>query len=107
MEQDRSTLLSSLWALRVFRAPLYRAALLWFALHVFIGIANGGVVFNFAQIRFVVIIAAVVGYIDSRRRHETTFLGNLGIPAFLPPLLWAGTVIAIETLLRLGHAILV
>lgn len=107
MGRDRSTLISSLWALRVARAPLARAAVLWLALHVFIGIANGGLVFNFAQIRFVVIVAGVVGYIDSRRRHETTFLGNLGIPAYLPPLLWAGTVIVLETLLRLGHAILV
>jgi hypothetical protein len=74
---------------------------------VFIGFASGGVIFNFAQMRFVVIMTAVVGYIDSRRRHDTTFLGNLGLPAYVPPLLWVAAVIALETLLRLGRALVV
>ena len=98
---------SSILSLRLVRAPVVRAALLWFALHVFVAAATAGVfVFGIAQSRLLVVIAAAVGYFDSRRRRESTFAGNLGVPSYLSPATWAATVILLEIALRLASALL-
>lgn len=98
---------SSILSLRLVRAPVTRAALLWFALHVFVAATTGGVfVFGIAQSRLLVVIAAAVGYFDSRRRRESTFAGNLGVPSYLSPATWAATVILLEIALRLASALL-
>ena len=98
---------SSILSLQLVRAPVMRAALLWLALHVFVAAATGGVfVFGMAQSRLVVVIAAAVGYFDSRRRRESTFAGNLGVPSYLSPAMWAATVIVLEIVLRMMSALL-
>jgi hypothetical protein len=98
---------SSILSLQLVRAPVMRAALLWLALHVFVAAATGGVfVFGMAQSSLVVVIAAAVGYFDSRRRRESTFAGNLGVPSYLSPAMWAATVIVLEIVLRMMSALL-
>jgi hypothetical protein len=98
---------SSIFSLPLVRAPVARAALLWLALHVFVAAATDGAwTFGMSQTRFLVVIAAAVGYFDSRRRREVTFAGNLGVPSYLSPATWAATVILLEIALRVASAII-
>lgn len=98
---------SSIFSLQLVRAPVARAALLWLALHVFVAAATDGVwMFGMSQTRFLVVIAAAVGYFDSRRRREVTFAGNLGVPSYLSPATWAATVILLEIALGVASAII-
>ncbi|MEO8193858.1 MAG: hypothetical protein ABI681_08395 [Gemmatimonadales bacterium] len=89
------------------RAYPARAFLLWIALHAFVAVGSGAgiVAFSTSASLALTVIAAAVGFFDSRRRHEYTLLGNLGIPALAPPAMWAGTILVLEILLRAMTAI--
>jgi len=105
-EPAESQTVSSIFSLQLVRAPVMRSALLWLGLHVFVAAAtDGSWTFGMSQTRFLVAIAAAVGYFDSRRRREVTFAGNLGVPSYLSPATWAATVIMLEIALRLVSAI--
>jgi hypothetical protein len=106
-EHQSSSSAGSLLSLKLVRAPILRAALLWLALHVFVAtVAEGGFVFPVSMSRLIVLIAAAVGYFDSRRRREATFAGNLGIPPFVPPVMWAATTVVLEIGSRIAAALL-
>ena len=106
-EDKSSSAAGSLLSLKLVRAPILRAALLWVALHAFIAVAtDGSLTFSFSQSRFLVVIAAAVGYFDSRRRREATFAGNLGIPAFVTPAMWAATTGVLEIAVRIVAALI-
>jgi len=84
------------------RAYPFRAFVLWLALHAFVAVASEdkALAFSTAASIGIVFIAAMVGFVDTRRRHEITMLGNLGIPPVAPVALWAATVFVLEALLR-------
>jgi hypothetical protein len=106
-ELAESQSVSSILSLQIVRAPVARAALLWLALHVFVAAATDGTwTFGMSQTRFLVVIAAAVGYFDSRRRREVTFAGNLGVPSYLSPATWAATVVLLEIALRVVSAVI-
>ena len=106
-ELAESKPVSSILSLKLVRAPILRAALLWLALHAFIAaVTDGSLIFSFSQSRFMVVIAAAVGYFDSRRRRESTFAGNLGVPSYLSPSTWAATVVLLEIALRSVSALI-
>jgi hypothetical protein len=79
-----------------------RAALMWLTFHVFVGVTSGEVsAFGFRGAVFMAGLAAIVAFVDSRRRRETGFLGNLGIPKFTAPAVAAATVLILEMLLAM------
>jgi hypothetical protein len=106
-ELAESKPVSSILSLKLVRAPILRAALLWLALHVFVAAASDDMwLFGMSQTRFLVVIAAAVGYFDSRRRRESTFAGNLGVPSYLSPATWGATVVLLEIALRSVSALI-
>lgn len=80
------------------RRPVALAALLSIAIHTFVAASTGSFAFDFNQARVFVLIAAIVGWADSRRRKEATFFGNLGVPAWIAPVTWAATAIVLEVI---------
>jgi hypothetical protein len=88
------------------RAYPVRALLLWVALHAFVAAASGAGVLAFGTSMSIamIVIAAAVGFLDARRRHELTLLGNLGIPPTTPSALWAGTILVLEVIMRVFSA---
>ena len=92
----------SVVSLRLVRIHPLRAALTWFAFHVFLAVATGSIsTFGFKGVLFMAAAAAIVGFVDSRRRRESMMLGNLGIPVYVVPASAAATVLALEFLLSL------
>jgi hypothetical protein len=77
--------------------------MLWFGLHAFLAIVSGGEIINLGTTATVamVVIAAAVGFFDTRRRREFGLLGNLGIPVAAPSTLWALTTLVLEIALRI------
>lgn len=86
------------------RAYPARALFLWFALHAFIAAVSGGEIIAFGTKATIVlaVIGAVAGNADTRRRHEFGMLGNLGVPRFAPSCIWAGSMVVLETVLRVS-----
>ena len=80
-----------------------RALLLWFGLHAFLAIVSGGEIITFGTSATLatLLIAAAVGFVDTRRRREFGLLGNLGIPNAAPSILWGLTTLALEVALRI------
>ena len=77
-----------------------RAAFTWLAFHVFLAFTSGSVsAFGFQGAVIMAAAAAMIAFVDSRRRRETRFLGNLGIPKFTAPAIAAITVLVLEMLL--------
>lgn len=78
--------------------------MLWLALHAFIAAVSGGEIIAFGTKATIVLaaIGAIVGHVDTRRRHEYGMLGNLGVPKWAPPGVWAGTTVALEIVLRVS-----
>ncbi|MEP6508204.1 MAG: hypothetical protein ABJC63_08255 [Gemmatimonadales bacterium] len=81
-----------------------RALMLWLALHAFIAAVSGGEIVAFGTPATIVlaIVGAAVGKADTRRRREYGMLGNLGIPKGTPSGIWAGTMVVLETCLRVS-----
>jgi hypothetical protein len=48
------------------------------------------------------VIGGVAGFADTSRRHELRLLGNLGVPEVVPSAIWAGTIMLLEIILRVG-----
>ncbi len=87
------------------RAFPIRASLLWLALHAFVAAVNGSEALQFSVPMSIVLIvsASLLGFLDTRRRHEFTLLGNLGIPGYMPSVVWGATALVLEVLLRIGR----
>jgi hypothetical protein len=84
------------------------AASLWISLHVIIGAVTRGEVLIFSTSSLVVALAmtGLLGHLDTRRRREMIFLGNLGIAPYTVPLVWISVVALLESVLALAaHAI--
>ena len=86
-------------SLRLVRAHVWRAGLIWLSAHIFLALAGG----EFAPlgVRATVITAAIalaVSMFDARRRRETGFLANLAVPWTIPSAVAVVTVIALELL---------
>jgi len=84
-------------SLRLVRGHAISAAMIWFAAHVFLAIADGepsGL--GLRATMFLVATAVLVSMFTAHRRRETGFLGNLGVPATIPAIVSAVTVIALE-----------
>ena len=87
---------------RLVRVHPLRAALTWMTFHVFLALTSGGVsAFGFRGTLFMAGATAIVAFVDSRRRRETGFLGNLGVSKYAAPLVAAGTVIVLEIMLAI------
>ena len=81
----------------VLRRPVALSTLLWLGIHAFVAASSSGTFeFNLYQARLTVLFAAIVGWADSRRRKDTTFYGNLGVPSWIPPVTWALTMMLLE-----------
>jgi hypothetical protein len=78
-----------------------RAAVVWILLHGIIFAVSGGVVIQLAWRASIVlaIVAAWLGYVDTKRRSELLFLGNLGIHRASVPAIWFLVVALLEILL--------
>jgi len=78
--------------------------MLWLALHAFIAAVSGGEIIAFGTKATIVlaVIGAIVGNADTRRRHEFGMVGNLGISKWTPLAMWAGTMVALEIVLRVA-----
>lgn len=106
-DELKADVIGSFLAIQLVRAPVLRAALLWLALHLFVAVVTDGrFIFPVSLSRLMVVIAAAVGYFDARRRREATFAGNLGIPSFVPPVMWVATIIALEIGSRLAATLI-
>jgi hypothetical protein len=81
-----------------------RALFLWLALHAFLFAVSGGDILALGTKAIIVlgVIGAVVGHSDTARRHEYGMLGNLGISKQTPATTWAGTMVALEIVLRIS-----
>jgi len=77
-----------------------RAAVVWIFLHGIIFAVSGGVVILLAWRASIVLIvvAAWLGYVDTKRRSELLFLGNLGIHRASVPAIWFLVVALLEIL---------
>jgi hypothetical protein len=93
---------------QLIRPHIFRAIVLWIALHVFVSAASSdrALTFSTSTSLALVAIAGIVGFLDARRRHETVMLGNLGIPRFAPSVTWAGTVLILEILIGVSAAMI-
>lgn len=90
----------SVVSLRLLRVQPLRAALTWLTFHVFLALASGGIsAFGFRGALLMAAAAAIVAFMDSRRRRETQFLGNLGVSKPAAPAIAAATVLLLELLL--------
>jgi hypothetical protein len=78
-----------------------RAAVVWVLLHGIIFAVSGGTVILLAWRASIVltIVAAWLGYLDTKRRSELLFLGNLGIHRATVPAIWFLVVALLEILL--------
>ena len=95
-----SPVLRSPLTLRLVRAPVFRAALIWVAAHVFLALATGELLpLGIKGSVVAALTASAVTFVDARRRRELGFLENLGVPWTVPAAVAAATVIALEILL--------
>lgn len=93
-------------SLRLVRAHVWRASLIWIVAHVFLALATGELMaLSTKAVVIVALIASAVAVIDARRRREVGFLGNLGVPRTLPGILSAVTVFALEIILATALAV--
>lgn len=79
------------WPDRVFlRAYLPRAALVWAAVHVVLGVLTAGdvIVLPILAAGMLVLVVGAVGTLEMRRRHETLFLQNLGVSRAMAAICW-------------------
>lgn len=87
---------------RLVRVHPLRAALTWLTFHVFLALTSGGIsAFGFRGALFMAAATAIVTFMDSRRRREASFLGNLGVSKFAGPVMAATTVLVLEILLAI------
>lgn len=77
-----------------------RAAVVWILLHGIIFAVSGGSVIQLAWRASIVlaVVAAWLGYADTKRRSELLFLGNLGIHRATVPAIWFLVVALLEIL---------
>lgn len=78
----------------IVRAYLARSLRLWLGIRVVLLLAGALAASNFARVSAgaivpIVCLTVVVGFIDTRRRHERALLGNLGIGAVTLAVLFA------------------
>lgn len=78
---------------------MWRGALIWLSAHVFLALAAGDLsTLSIKGSASTAAVAFAVSMFDARRRRETGFLANLGVPWTIPPAVGAATVIALELL---------
>lgn len=84
-------------SLRLVRAHVWRATIIWVAAHAFLGLATGQLDILGARGSVITALtASIIAYVDSRRRREIGFLGNLGVPWTILSGVAAVTVILLE-----------
>jgi hypothetical protein len=96
-QAELTSWIASVASLRLIRAQAFRAALLWLAVHAFLALVTGSASrFGVKGSLYFALIAAVIGFLDARRRRETAFLGNLGVPQWLGPAVAGLTLLLLE-----------
>lgn len=100
----RHRLLVALWPGRAIamRAAITAAAL-WLLLHAFLTLSTGGGSSPLSPPAAVglVVIAWIAGLVDSKRKHETILLQNIGVSPLSVPLIWSVVIVLLEGLLLL------
>lgn len=87
------------------RAIAYRAtvtaALLWVLIHAFLLLSTAGAptALSPKTSLVLVVIAAVVGFVDAKRKRETILLQNIGVSPLSVPLIWGSVMVVLEALL--------
>jgi hypothetical protein len=96
-------LLPAIASLRLLHFQFLRALLLWVAIHFFVAYGTGEVAaFGFTVTFLLALVASAVSWLDSLRRREVSFLGNLGVEPYVPALLAASIIILLELILSLA-----
>jgi hypothetical protein len=98
-----SQVLGSAFGLRLVRARVWRASLIWIAAHGFLAVATGELLPLGTKGSVVAALtASAIALFDARRRRELGFLGNLGVSWISLVAVATATVIALEIVLVTG-----
>ena len=83
---------------RLLYAHVGRAIVVWVAIHLVIALFTAGKVLVFSPAAFVavLVVMAFLAVIDTRNRHETVFLANLGVSRRAVVTLWCACALVLE-----------
>jgi hypothetical protein len=85
---------------RLLSAHVRRAVVVCVAIHLAIAAFTSGTVIVFSPAAFAayLVVVACLAVIDTRNRHETVFLGNLGVSRGGVVMLWCACAVVLELL---------
>ena len=85
---------------KLFHAHVRRAIVVCVLIHLVIAMFTSGrvIVFSPAAFAAFLVVVACLALIDTRNRHETVFLANLGVSRGAVALVWCACAIGVELL---------